>query len=303
MTLTRVPGVEVGHWTDLEGATGVTVAVFPEPNVAAVEIRGAAPGTRETALLAPGMRVETIQAIVLAGGSAFGLAAADGVVRALEADGRGHQTAAGVVPIVPAAILFDLFVGSPRARPDAAAGEAAYQARTSDPVPMGSIGAGTGAIVAGWRGFEHVRKGGVGSHAEVVGDAIVGALAVVNAVGDVFTLEGESLTGGGPIPPPAPAVPRPLENTTLVVVATDASLDRPALSRLCVQGHDALSVCLRPGHTRYDGDAVFAVSCGEVSSDLDAIGTAAFVAVGRAIEAALRHATALGGVPAMGDAR
>jgi L-aminopeptidase/D-esterase-like protein len=303
MTLTRVPGVEVGHWTDLEGATGVTVVVFPEPNVAAVEIRGAAPGTRETALLAPGMRVETVQAIVLSGGSAFGLAAADGVVRALEADGRGHPTAAGVVPIVPAAILFDLFVGSRLARPDAAAGDAAYRARSSGPVPMGSVGAGTGAIVAGWRGFEHVRKGGVGSHAEEVGDAVVGALAVVNAVGDVFTLEGESLTGGAPIPPGSPAAPRPLENTTLVVVATDALLDRAALSRVCVQAHDALAVCLRPGHTRYDGDAVFAVSCGEVSADLDAIGSAAFVTVGRAIEAALRHATGLGGVPAMGDER
>lgn len=301
MTLTQVAGVEVGHWTDLVGVTGVTVVVFPEPNVAAVEIRGAAPGTRETALLAPGMKVETIQAIVLAGGSAFGLAAADGVVAALEADGRGYPTAAGVVPIVPAAILYDLFVGDRAARPDRAAGEAAYRARSSGPVEMGSVGAGTGAMAAGWRGFEHLRKGGVGSHAEQVGDAVVGALAVVNAVGDVFTLEGESLTGGGPIPPQAPAAPRPIENTTLVVVATDARLDRPGLSRLCVQGHDAMSICLRPGHTRYDGDAVFAVSCGEVMADPDALGSAALVAVGRAIEAAIRNATTLGGVPAIGD--
>ena len=303
MTLTRVPGVEVGHWTDREGITGVTVVAFPEPNVAAVEIRGAAPGTRETALLAPGMKVEAVQAIVLAGGSAFGLAAADGVVRALEAEGRGHPTAAGVVPIVPAAILFDLFVGDPKARPDATAGEAAYRARNGDPVSMGSIGAGTGAIVAGWRGFEHARKGGVGSHAEEVGEALVGALAVVNAVGDVLTLEGESLTGGGPIPPPVPVAPRPLENTTLVVLATDARLDRTALQRVCVQGHAALSACLRPGHTRYDGDAVFAVSCGAQSVDPDAVGSAAFVAVGRAIEAALRHASPLGGVPAIEETR
>ena len=299
MTLTAVPGVEVGHWTDLQGVTGVTVVSLPEPNVATVEVRGAAPGTRETALLAPGMRVEAVQAIVLAGGSAFGLAAADGVVRALERDGRGHPTAAGVVPIVPAAIIFDLFVGDPSARPDAAAGEAAYRARTSGPVPMGSVGAGTGAIVAGWRGFEHARKGGVGSHAEEVDGATVAALVVVNAVGDVFTLEGAPLTGGGPIPPPAPVAPKPLENTTLVVVATDARLDRAALMRLCVQGHDALSVCVRPGHTRYDGDAVFAVSCGTKDTDRDALGSAAFVAVGRAIEAAMRHASGLGGVPAI----
>jgi len=299
MTLTTVPGIEVGHWSDLEGITGVTVVSLPEPNVTAVEIRGAAPGTREIALLAPGMKVETVQAIVLAGGSAFGLAAADGVVRALEADGRGHPTAAGVVPIVPAAIIFDLFVGDATARPDAAAGEAAYRSRSAGPVAMGSLGAGTGAMVAGWRGFEHVRKGGVGSHAEQVEGATVAALAVVNAVGDVFTLEGESLTGGGPIPPPAPVTPRPLENTTLVVVATDARVDRSALSRLCVQGHDALSVCLRPGHTRYDGDTVFAVSCGGRSADLDALGSAAFVAVGRSIETAVRQASSLGGVPAI----
>lgn len=299
MTLTAVPGVEVGHWTDLDGITGVTVVSFPEPNIAAVEIRGAAPGSRETALLAPGMRIEAVQAITLAGGSAFGLAAADGVVRALEQDGRGHPTAVGPVPIVPAAILFDMFVGDPEARPDADAGEAAYRARTSDPVAMGSVGAGTGAMVAGWRGFEHVRKGGVGSHAESAEGATVAALAVVNAVGDVFTLEGESLTGGGPIPPQTPMAPKPLENTTLVVIATDARMDRAALHRLCVQGHDALAVCLRPGHTRYDGDAVFAVSCGDRQADPDALGSAAFVAVGRSIEAALRHASTLGGVPAI----
>jgi L-aminopeptidase/D-esterase-like protein len=299
MTLTSVPGVEVGHWTDLEGVTGVTVVTLPEPNVTAVEIRGAAPGTRETALLAPGMKVEVVQAIVLAGGSAFGLAAADGVVRALEQEGRGHPTPAGVIPIVPAAILFDLLVGDPKARPDAAAGEAAYHARSPDPVEMGSVGAGTGAMVAGWRGFEHARKGGVGSHAERVGDAVVAALAVVNAVGDVFTLEGAPMTGGSPIPPPAPAAPRPLENTTLVVVATDARVDRASLQRLCVQGHDALAVCLRPGHTRYDGDAVFAASCGERHADPDALGSAAFVAVGRSIEAAMLHASSLGGVPAI----
>jgi len=299
MTLTSVPGIEVGHWTDLEGITGVTVVVIPEPNVATVEIRGAAPGSRETALLAPGMKVEAIQAIALAGGSAFGLAAADGVVRALEEDGRGHPTPAGPVPIVPAAILFDLFVGDAKARPDAAAGEAAYRARSSNPVAMGSVGAGTGAIVAGWRGFEHLRKGGVGSHAEKVDGATVAALAVVNAVGDVFTLEGAPLTGGGPIPPPMPVAPTPLENTTLVVVATDARVDRAALHRLCVQGHDALAVCLRPGHTRYDGDAVFAVSCGDRHADPDALGSAAFVAVGRSIEAAMRHASTLGGVPAI----
>ena len=300
MTLTRVPGVTVGHWSDFEGVTGVTVVDLPEPNVAAVEVRGAAPGSRETALLAPGMKVETVQAIVLSGGSAYGLAAADGVVRALEADGRGHQTFAGVVPIVPAAIIFDLGVGDAAARPGAEAGEAAYRAASSSPVEMGSIGAGTGAVVAGWRGFDNLRKGGVGSHAVEVGDAVVGALVVLNAVGDVFSLDGVSLTGGAPVPPQKPPrPPPPLENTTLVVLATDAALDRSALQRLCVQAHDSLAVCLRPSHTRYDGDAAFAVSCGVLDEDPDALGTAAFTAVGRSIEAAMRSATTLGGIPAM----
>lgn len=292
VTLTAVPGVRVGHWTDPVGLTGVTVVVPPEPNVTGVEVRGAAPGTRETALLAPGMKVESVQAIVLAGGSAFGLAAADGVVSALEAEGRGHPTFAGVVPIVPAAIIFDLGVGDPRSRPDAAAGAAAYRAATTEPVVMGSVGAGTGATVAGWRGFDHRRRGGVGSHSEPVGRATVGALAVVNAVGDVFTLEGEPLTGGVLVPEGPPVAPRPLESTTLVVVATDARLDRTALSRLAVQAHDALAVCLRPSHTRYDGDAAFLVSCGGMEADPDALGVATFRVVGRAIEAAMRSAPA-----------
>lgn len=299
MTLTAVAGVRVGHWTDEVGLTGVTVISFPEPNVTAVEIRGAAPGTRETALLAPGMRVETVQAIVLAGGSAFGLAAADGVVRALEAERRGHSTPAGVVPIVPAAIIYDLGIGDPRARPDAASGAAAYRAATSEPVAMGSVGAGTGAVVAGWRGPEQRRKGGVGSQRVRVGDAMVGALVVLNAVGDVFTLEGAALTGGGHVPGPPAGWPRPGENTTLAVVATDAALDRAALGRLCVQAHDAMAACLRPSHTRYDGDVAFAVSCGTVVADPDALGAAAFEAVGRSIEVAVRHAVSRGGIPGM----
>ena len=297
MTLTEVTGVRVGHWTDEVGLTGVTVISFPEPNVTAVEIRGAAPGTRETALLAPGMRVETVQAIVLAGGSAFGLAAADGVVSALEAEGRGHPTPAGVVPIVPAAIIYDLGIGDPRARPDGTAGAAAYRAATSEPVAMGSVGAGTGAVVAGWRGPDQRRKGGVGSHRVRVGDATMGALVVLNAVGDVFTLEGVALTGGGHVPGPPAGLPRPGESTTLAVVATDAALDRSALGRLCVQAHDAMAACLRPSHTRYDGDVAFAVSCGAVTADADALGAAAFEAVGRSIEAAVRQAASRGGIP------
>jgi L-aminopeptidase/D-esterase-like protein len=263
MTLTTVPGVRVGHWSDPVGITGVTVVVPPTPNVTAVEVRGAAPGSRETALLAPGMRVETVQAIVLTGGSAFGLASADGVVAALEADGFGHETLAGVVPIVPAAVIFDLWLGDPAARPGPDQGAAAYRDASSDPVAMGTVGAGTGAAVAGWRGPTHVR--------------------------------------GGHVPRGKPVGPLD-ENTTLAVVATDAALDRSELTRLCVQGNDAMAACLRPSHTRYDGDAVFALSCGPVEADRDALGAAAFEVVGRAIEAGIRAATALGGLePAESD--
>ena len=299
MTLTAVPGVRVGHWTDLEGLTGVTVVVPPDPNVAAVEVRGAAPGTRETALLAPGMKVEGVHAITLSGGSAFGLAAASGVAEALEEDGRGYPTLAGPVPIVPASVIFDLAVGSNTARPGPEDGAAAYRAATAQPVEMGTVGAGTGAAVAGWRGFEYLCKGGVGSASVGIGDAIVGALAVVNAVGDVFTLEGESLTGGDLVPGPPSSSPALLENTTLVVLATNGVFDRSALHRLIVRAHDALAVCLRPSHTRYDGDAVFAVSCGDRAVDPDAAGEAAFSVVGHAIEAAVRSATVAGGIPAL----
>lgn len=301
-TLTSVPGVHVGHWTDPRAATGVTVMTFPEPNVTAVELRGAAPGTREIGLLAPGMKVETIQALVFAGGSAYGLAAADGVMTALEADGRGHPKEPWVVPIVPAAIIFDLMVGDGSVRPGPAEGTAAYAARTRQPVAMGSVGAGAGAAIAMWRGEEAARKGGIGSTALRVGDATVAALVVLNAGGDIFTLEGSPLTGGSAVPFSSMHARRTMEQTTLVAVATDAAMRRVELHRLCVRAHDALGACIRPVHTRYDGDAVFAVSTGGVEADLDALGEAAFEVVGRAIESAVLSATALGGLDPAGSA-
>ncbi len=286
-TLTAVPGIRVGHWTDERAATGVTVVDLPEPNVAAAEVRGAAPGTREFALLQPGMTVQSVQSIVLAGGSAFGLAAADGVVARLAQAGRGYPTSAGVVPIVPSAILYDLAVGDGSVRPGADHGAAAFDVASIEPVEMGRVGAGTGATVAKWRGTDAVRPGGVGSFATRCGDATVGALAVVNALGDVFTLEGEPLTGGDAVPGPPARPPHAGEQTTLVVVATDAAATRTELGRLIVRAHDALGTTLRPAHTRYDGDIVFAVSCGDVHTDLDALGEAVFETVGRAVQRAV----------------
>jgi L-aminopeptidase/D-esterase-like protein len=302
-SLTSVDGVEVGHWTDPVAATGVTVMSFPEPNVTAVELRGAAPGTREVGLLAPGMKVETIQALVFSGGSAYGLAAADGVMAALEADGRGHPKDPWVVPIVPAAIIFDLMVGDGSVRPGPKEGAAAYAARTRQPVATGTVGAGTGAAIGMWRGEEAARKGGVGSAAMMADDATVAALVVLNAGGDIFTLEGEALTGGSPVPSETMERRNTMEQTTLVAIATDAAMRRVDLHRLCVRAHDALGACIRPVHTRYDGDAVFAVSTGSVAADLDLMGEAAFEVVGRAIESAVTSATALGGLEPAGGGR
>ena len=296
-TITAVPGIEVGHWSDLEAATGVTVISLPEPNVAAVETRGGAPGTREVALLAPSMKIETIQALVFSGGSAFGLAAADGVMTELAAEGRGHPTPAGPVPIVPTAILFDLLVGEPTP-PGGEAGAAAYRNRSSQPVQQGTVGAGTGATVAKWQGLEGIRKAGIGSAVVDVGDATLGVLVALNAVGDVVDLEGRWITGGS-TDMVAPVGLNSRENTTLVAVVTDAALTKSELLRVIVRCHDALAAVLRPAHTRYDGDIVFAVSCGLLGADLDVLGEAAFGTVAAAIVNAVEQATSLGGIPAV----
>ncbi len=291
-TVTAIAGIKVGHWTDSVARTGCTVVVLPEPNCVTAEFRGAAPGSREAALLEPGMSVEQVQAVVFTGGSAFGLASADGVVAALEEEGRGHPALMGPVPIVPAAVVYDLMSGDGSVRPGPEQGADAYRAASSDPVVQGRVGAGTGTRVGGWRGIEMASDGGVGSSVVHREQFSVGALAVVNAVGDIFTLEGVSLTGGEPIPGPPAAHLRALEQTTLVLVATDASLDRLQLRRLTVRGHDALAVCVRPAHTSRDGDVVFAVSCGSVVADPDLVAEAAWEATGRAVEAAVLESRA-----------
>lgn len=285
-TITALPGVRVGHWSDRQAMTGCTVIVLPEPNVITAEVRGAAPGTREYGLLQAGMRVQQAQAILLTGGSAFGLAAADGVVRALEADGRGHVTPVARVPIVPAAVLFDLSPdGGKRPGPDE--GEAAYRASTSDAVEQGLVGAGTGATVAKWRGFQHMRPGGIGSAVRSAGAARVGVLVALNAIGDVFGLDGTPFTGGPHEPGPPQLFAEPMTNTTLIVVGTDAQLTRGELSRLAVRAHDALAACVRPSHTRFDGDIVFSFSSGQLDDDVETLAEASFGATAAAIESAV----------------
>ena len=287
-TITAVSGVAVGHYSDSVAATGVTVLTFPEPNVAVVDVRGGAPGTRETDALGVAIKPVTINALMFSGGSAFGLDAAAGISAEIEAEGRGAPTPVGPVPIVPGAIVFDLMTGDPPRRPGPEDGAAAYRARGEGPVPLGRVGAGSGTTVAGWRGPDAMRYGGIGSAAVTIEGATVGALVVLNAVGDVFTLEGESLTGGSHASTEVPVGPTP-DNTTLVCVATDAGIvDRNELRRVAIRAHDAMGACVRPTHTRYDGDSAFVVSFGDESGDIDMVHQAAFVAVGRAIEAAIR---------------
>ena len=270
-----VPGISVGHATDPVGVTGCTVVLADGGAVAGVDVRGSAPGTRETDLLRPTALVERIHALCFAGGSAFGLAAADGVMRYLAERGIGFDTGARPVPIVPAAILFDLFVGSASAAPGPDDGYAAAEAAERGGGPLeGRVGAGTGATVGKLNGPQMTSPGGVGSAAMRLPDgSTIGALVVTNAVGNVIGRDGRILAGvrdpeGGFVDasalllagPPPGRVPPSGTNTTLALVATDATLDRAQCSRLASQAHDALALAISPVHTVLDGDTVFALS-------------------------------------------
>lgn len=323
--LTAVPGVLVGHSTDQHALTGCTVILTPDGAVAAVDVRGAAPGTRETALLAPGRTVDRVQAILLTGGSAFGLAAADGVMRWLAEHGYGFPTAAGPVPIVPTAVLYDLAVGQPVA-PDAAAGYAACvdALRAPDiPLPQGNVGAGTGATLGKLAGPAWATKSGLGSASarlslNGVGDCTVGALVAVNAVGDVRDpatgqiVAGVRAAGGGwrdacaflqtAAGPTDPLAVEPGTNTTLAVLATDAPLDFSGATRLAQNGHDAYARTIWPCHTPFDGDTIFALSTTPGTLEPAALLTLSVVAeavLSTAILRAVRSATAAAGLPAM----
>ena len=286
LSLRDVPGLRVGHWTDSGRGTGCTVVLAADDGaVGGVDVRGSAPGTRETDLLRPTALVERINAICLAGGSAFGLAAADGVMRRLAERGLGFATGIRPIPIVPAAILFDLGVGDAGAYPDAAAGYAATVAAESNDGPLeGRVGAGTGATVAKLAGTGNGQPGGVGSAARKLPDgSTVGALVVNNALGEVYSRDGRRLvaTAGAAQPPP-------MGNTVLVVVGTDASLDRAQCRKLAELGHDALAIGIRPSHTMFDGDVAFAMSTGDGSrmpaEPFFGLGLAILDVVGEAIE-------------------
>ncbi len=314
--LTAVPGIEVGHFELPDAPTGCTVVLAREGAVGAVEVRGAAPGTRETDLLDPQHTVERVHAVVLSGGSAFGLAAADGAMRYLEERGIGYPVGPFRVPIVPAAILFDLGVagvGAPR--PGADCGYRAATAASADPVRRGNAGAGAGATVGKIRGLARAMKGGLGSASLRFPDGLaVAALIAVNALGDIVDpATGEVVAGvrepeGGLadarrllLDPESPEPPAGA-NTTIGVVAVNAPLTKAEAARVATMAHDGLARTIYPVHTPADGDTLFVLATGDgPRSGLGRVGALAAEAVARAVLDAVRSAESLPGLPAARD--
>jgi L-aminopeptidase/D-esterase-like protein len=275
-------------------------------------VLGGAPGTRETDLLRPGTLVQEVHAVLLTGGSAFGLAAADGVVRFLEERGIGFDAGVARVPIVPAAVLFDLGVGSPAARPTAEDGHAACVAASGGPVEEGNVGAGTGATVAKLNGPEGAVKGGIGTASSRDGDLVVGAIVAVNAFGEILDEEGGVLAGSraqGPDPELAAGGPGTKgtkgTNTTIGVVATNARLSKERAHLMALAAHDGLDACIRPAHTMWDGDTVFSLATGETEAPQaqQALEEMTVRTMSEAIRRAVRAARSVPGVPSAGDVR
>ncbi len=307
--ITDVAGIEVGHDNDPRRPTGCTVVITRGGAVGGVDVRGAAPGTRETDLLHPGNLVPHVHAVLLAGGSAWGLDAAGGVMRWLEENGIGLDTGHGLVPIVPGAVVFDLGVGDGRIRPDAAAGYRACAAASRDTPAQGNVGAGSGALVGKLLGLAHAMKGGVGTASVSASGYTVGALIVCNAVGDVLdpasgqviagarTADGRALRNtrdallGGHLPQHLLAG----SHTTIGVIATDAVLSKAQAQRLAQVAHDGLARSINPVHTMLDGDTLFALGTGASgkSADMLLLATLAAEATARAVVNAVHAARGL----------
>ena len=327
-SITDVPGIRVGHQTNRAAATGCTVVLSEGGAVGGVDVRGSAPGTRETDLLRPTAAVNEVHAILLSGGSAFGLAAASGVVRHLESKGVGVQFGGAVIPIVPAAILFDLGLVQGDIRPTADDGEAAcINAEESAPA-QGSVGAGTGATVGKMLGMERAMKGGIGTASITLEDGTpsdgtnggltVGAIVAVNAIGGVYDapacriIAGPRSVGGGAILDAMDVAVSPSahstqtaapSNTTIGVVATNAALNKAQANKLAAAAQDGIALAVRPAHLMGDGDTMFALATGESESafNMNSILTAAVICVSEAIVNAVREADSLGGVPSVKD--
>jgi L-aminopeptidase/D-esterase-like protein len=265
-TLTAVPGLAVGHWTDLDARTGCTVVLAPEEGcTASALVLGGSPAARETELLAPDKLVPKISGLVLSGGSVFGLATADGVVTWLKECGRGFPTRAGPVPIVPAACIYDLEVAA--AWPGAGAGYAAAAQASATRVPLGRVGAGIGATASSYLGYDQAVPGGLGSAAVSLEGITLAALTVSNPAGDIYDPKTGALVVGHGLAPERVALSlrgyKPLQNTTLVIVATDASLTKAEARMLCTSAHVGIARVTRPSHTPYDGDIAFVLSTGD----------------------------------------
>ena len=331
-SLTSLQGILVGHYTDLRRPTGCTVVLCTEGALAGVDVRGAAPGTRDTDVLSPSNTVQEVHGVLLTGGSAYGLDAAGGVMRWLEERGHGFQLGPAIVPIVPAAVIFDLWVDdfsdaltksakNPRIRPDIEAGYLACQAASSEPVIQGNVGAGTGATLGKLNGPDCAMKGGIGSASLCVNGVTVAALVVCNALGDVIDpLTGQLLAGAriyadsrtlldirqAQLKGHSIAKPQVGSNTTIGVVATDAVLTKPQAHRLAQVAHDGLARSIRPVHTPMDGDTLFALGTGSSgqAADMMLLSTLAAEVTAMAVVNAVRAAKDLrfgqGWWPAMG---
>ena len=318
--ITDVKGIRVGHYTDRLGITGCTVVLCEGGAVGGVDVRGSAPGTRETDLMHPVNLVQEAHAVLLTGGSAYGLDAASGVMRWLEEQDAGFDVGVGVVPIVPAAVLFDLTIGDPRARPGAEAGYQACQSASDDAVTEGCVGAGTGATVGKLLGPKFATKCGLGTASVRIGKGIVvGAIVAVNAFGDVIDPETGAILAGTRKPVVGGFVNTVKQmqgnlgqtvlgfaNTTLAVVATDACLSKEAANKVAQMAHDGLARSIRPVHTMFDGDTVFALATGKSSkkrqeADPSVVGVAAAEVLAQAVVRAAQQAESLGGLPAARD--
>ncbi len=309
--IAEIPGIRVGHWTDRRAATGCTVVLCENGAVAGIDVRGGAPGTRESSLLRPEATVQQVHAVFLTGGSAFGLDVGSGIMRYLEERGVGFRFAGANVPIVCGAVLFDLNVGRADVRPTADSGYRACQAAKGGRIAEGTVGAGTGASVAKMRTIEHGLKGGIGSASERVGDLVVAALVAVNAFGEIV----DSSTGqvvAGPrgaasrfessidlIREAGPSALLPLTNTVIGVVATNATLTKVQATAVAHMAHDGIARAVRPAHTPVDGDCIFTLATGELPElgNVLTVGAFAALAVERAIIRAVTLATGLAGVP------
>lgn len=300
MQTINLAGLKIGHANHPQAQTGCTVFLCPPGTVASVDVRGPAPGSRESALLSVDKPIDYIHAVVLTGGSAFGLATADGVMNYLADNDIGHQTPIRKIPLVAAAVVYDLFL-SQGATPDAPMGYAACQAASDTNVAQGSVGAGRGVTVGKWHGFETMMKSGFGLASLQEGELIVGAAAVVNAVGDVVNTDGSILGGArqqngrwcaelDPLRRFANRETASVTNTTLVVVYTNARLNKILAYRLAQRAHDGMAIAIRPVHTSHDGDTAYALSTGMVEANFDLVANAAVEMVAEAIRNAVRQA-------------